>query len=382
MGNDNIINFISENMKTIFAYALKRLSSQSDAEELTSEIILAILSSADNLKDDNALYGFVWSIANNTYKKFLTKRRKSIYVQLDETMVYNNDDIGDLVVQDEEIRKLRQELSLLSKEYRICTIAYYFQHMGCKEIAETYHFSPEMVKYYLFKSRIILKEGIDMNRQYGEKSFNPATFEFWVIFEKQANIEYVKLFNRKISGNILVSAYYTPVSVQELSLELGIPTAYLEDELDLLERHRLILKDGRRKYQTNIIVFTENYANELIEKTRGVLEKGSQSIYSSLAKKINRIKQVEFYGNDFSDNQLLWLGVVILLYHYSDGQKKLPYQELVLGYTGAAFGYDYQGALYERYLDGYAGFAQISEDLYATFINLDAWNNMKYNYKD
>lgn len=382
MDNANIKNFVSENMKTIFAYALNRLSNQADAEELTSEIILALLSSADNLKDDNALYGFIWSIANNTYKKFLTKKKKSIYVVMDETMVYNNDDISDLVVQDEEIRKLRRELSLLSKEFRICTVAYYFQHMGCKEIAETNHFSPEMVKYYLFKSRKILKEGIDMERQYGEKSFNPATFDFRVIFEKQANNDYVKLFNRKISGNILVSAYYTPVSVQELSLELGISTAYLEDELDLLERHRLILKDGRSKYQTNIIVFTEIYANELIEKTKCALENGAQNIYNSLIKKINRMKQAKFYGNNFTDNQLLWLGVVVLLYHYMDGQKKLPYQELVPGCTGAAFGYDYRGALYERYLDSYAGFSQISEDLYATFINLHALSNMMYKYND
>lgn len=381
MDNAIIKNFVSENMKTFFAYALNRSSNQADAEELTSEIILAILGSADNLKDDNAIYGFVWAIANNTYKKFLSKKKKSIYVEMDETIAHKNEDICDLVLQDEEIKKLRRELTLLSKEYRICTVAYYFQHMGCKEIAENNHFSPEMVKYYLFKARKILKEGIDMERQYGEKSFNPVTFEFRVIFEKQANLDYMKLFNRKISGNILVSAYYTPVSVQELSLELGISTAYLEDELDLLERHGLILKNGKNKYQTNIIIFTENYANELIEKTKSVLEKGAQKIYSSMLKKIDRMKQVEFYGNDFTDNQLLWLGVIILLFHHTDDRKKLPYQELIPGCRGAAFGYDYRGALHEHYLDAYAGFSQISEDLYATFINLHALGNMKCKYK-
>lgn len=380
MDNAKIKNFVSENMKTIFAYALNRVSNQEDAEELTSEIILAILSSGDNLKDGNAIYGFVWAIAGNTYKKFLSKKKKSIFVELDETMACNDEDIGDLVLQDEEIRKLRRELSLLSKEYRICTVCYYFQHMGCKEIAENNHFSPEMVKYYLFKSRKILKEGIDMERQYGEKSFNPAAFEFRVIFEKQANMDYVKLFNRKISGNILVSAYYTPVTVQELSLELGIPTAYLEDELDLLERHRLIVKDGKNKYQTNIIIFTENYANELIEKTKRVLEKGVRQIYSSMAQKINGMRQIEFYGNDFSDNQLLWFGIILSLFHHTKGQNELPYQELVPGCTGAAFGYDYRGALYERYSDAYAGFSQISEAFYATFINLHALNNLKYKY--
>lgn len=381
MDNAKIRNFLSENMKTIFAYSLNRLSNQTDAEELTSEIMLAILSSADKLKDDKAIYGFVWAIANNTYKKFLSKKKKSLYVELSDTMSYQ-EDIIDLVMQDEEIKKLRRELTLLSKEYRICTVAYYFQNLSCNEVAKINHFSPEMVKYYLFKSRKILKEGIDMEREYGEKSFNPATVEFRVIFEKQANMDYVKLFNRKISGNILVSAYYTPVTVQELSLELGISTAYLEDELDLLERHRLILKDGRNKYQTNIIIFTENYSDELIKKTKCVLETGAQKIYNSMVKKINSMKQVDFYGNNFTDNQLIWLGIIILLFHHNNGHIELPYQELIPGCTGAAFGYDYRGALHEHYLDGYAGFSQISEDLYATFINLHALGKMKYNYND
>lgn len=382
MDNVDFKNFVSENMKTIFAYSLNRLSNPADAEDLAGEIILALLSSADNLRDDNALYGFVWSVANNTYKKFLTKRKKHMYVEMDDTRKYINDDISDLMVQDDDIRRLRRELSLLSREHRICTIAYYFQHMGCKEIADSNHFSLEMVKYYLFKSRKIMKEGINMNRQYGEKSFNPATFEFSVIFEKEYNRDYVKLFNRKICGNILVSAYYTPVSVQELSLELGIPTPYLEDELDLLERHGLIIKNGRSKYQTNIIIFTENYANEIIEKTRHVLLEGAKSIYKALSKKINLIKQVDFYGNDFTDNQLLWLCVIICLFHYSKGHKRLPYQELVPGCTGAAFGYDYRGSLCERYLENYAGFSGISDELYATFINLHALNKGKYKYNE
>ena len=78
------------------------------------------------------MYGFVWAIANNTYKKFLSKKSKSTYVVLDESIADQNDDVCNLILQDEEIQKLRRELALLSKEHRICTVSYYFQHMGCK----------------------------------------------------------------------------------------------------------------------------------------------------------------------------------------------------------------------------------------------------------
>ena len=57
--------FVEENLKTIFAYALSRVSDQSDAEDLTNDIVLAILQSADKIRDDNAFYGYVWGIAAN-----------------------------------------------------------------------------------------------------------------------------------------------------------------------------------------------------------------------------------------------------------------------------------------------------------------------------
>ena len=92
------------------------------------------------------------------------------------------------------------------------------------------------------------------------------------------------------------------------------------------------------------------------------------------------MRQVEFYGNDFTENQLLWLGVILLLFNQTNEQNKLPYHELISGCTGVAFGYDYRGALHERYMNEYAGFSQINEELYATFINLHALNDMQYKY--
>jgi RNA polymerase sigma factor (sigma-70 family) len=380
MDHTAISKFISENMKTIFAYSLNRISNQEEAEELCSEIILSLLNSGHRLKNENAIFGFIWATANNTYKKYLSQKQKRNHQELDETIADGQEDMDALLVKEFEIQVLRRELALLSKEYRICTIAYYFQDISCKEIADIYGFSLEMVKYYLFKSRKILKEGMDMERKFGEKSFNPATFEFRVIFEKQANMDYVKLFRRKLCGNILLSAYYSPVSVQELSLELGIGAAYLEDELDLLERHGLVLKDGKGKYRTNIIIFTENYADEVIVKTTPILRNDAHSIYESIKKKLNQMRQVEFYGKDFTDNQIVWLGVILALFCHPNKSNVLPYRELIPGCTGAAFGYDYQGDLHSHYFENCAGFSQINDEIYATFVNLHVLRDGKYDF--
>jgi len=72
----NVTQFIEENLKTIFAYSLSRVSNKEDAEDLTNDIVLAILQSADKLKTPEAFYGYVWGIAANTYRKFLYKRNR------------------------------------------------------------------------------------------------------------------------------------------------------------------------------------------------------------------------------------------------------------------------------------------------------------------
>ena len=70
MRQNEVRQFIEENIKTIFAYALSRVSDKEDAEDLANDIVVAILQSASKLRDENAFYGYIWAIAGNTYKKF------------------------------------------------------------------------------------------------------------------------------------------------------------------------------------------------------------------------------------------------------------------------------------------------------------------------
>ena len=67
---------MEENMKTIFAYALSRVSDKEDAEDLAGEIIVNFLASADKIRDDRAVHGYVWTIAANTLSRFLSRRAK------------------------------------------------------------------------------------------------------------------------------------------------------------------------------------------------------------------------------------------------------------------------------------------------------------------
>ena len=334
---------IEENLHTIFAWSLSKLYDKSEAEDLAQDIIYAVLKSVHRLNKDEAFYGFMWRIAENTLKAKLRRKRPD-NVCYDENFcgVYWNTPEDDFI-KSEEISLLRRELSLLSEMYREVTVRYYIYNKSCSEISAELGISVEMVKYYLFKTRKILKEGIGMTREFGEKSYNPQTFrvDYWGSFSNP----YFDLFERKLPGNIMLSAYDKPMTVSELSVELGVAAAYLEDEIGILEKYELIKKVSG-KYQTNIVIFTDEYEKRLLEKIRPVFGECAESLNKKLDGLFTQLKAFDFYKNDFDDNKLKWVFANMIMYHalrkFDDiGIEKFgKYPPLANGSAGFVFGYD------------------------------------------
>ncbi len=67
--------YLSENFTAVYGYALARLYDKTDAEDLAGEIVCEILAYAENPKSQDAFWGSVWKIAENTFRKFLRKKQ-------------------------------------------------------------------------------------------------------------------------------------------------------------------------------------------------------------------------------------------------------------------------------------------------------------------
>ncbi len=304
---------IIENMKSIFGFALTRLGNVGEAEYLASDILYEIIRSAQNLKDEERFYGFMWKIAENVYMNYLRKKSKiaSRTVELDESISDKEPSILDELIKIEELNLLRRELSLLSKQYRDSTVLYYIENLSCSEVANRLQISTEMVKYYLFRARKIIREGMNMERLYGEKSYRPNIFEidFWGT-KAGDDREYRDFQRRKIKGNILLAAYYSPVTIQEISIELGVALPYLEDEIKLLvDRQYLVCNNG--KYLTNIPIFT-------LDCTK-MIDGRIQELTEETAKKFVAVAD-EFdarFGSRFANANLAHWQKILLCLHYS-----------------------------------------------------------------
>ena len=302
----NIYDLIKDSVDIVFAFSLKRTRDRYEAEDLSQEIIMNLYSSAESLRDVKAFYGWMWGVAGNVYKAYLRKREKQNNYGLDEnTCLPSPELVEDKVVQKEQLGLLYKELSMLSGLYRQTMLLYYMKGKDCQEIAEELHISQDMVKQYLFKSRKKIKEGLSMQRESGEKSFNPRKFllYFW---GQGGNYNAVVFKNRRLPGNIMLEAYYSPVNVEELSIELGVAAAYLEDEVDILVKRELLKLTKSNKLQSNVIIFTKEFEDELYDKVGRIYSDTADYLNQFLKENEESIRAIGFQGSDMNQNTFLW----------------------------------------------------------------------------
>lgn len=342
----NASALLAENLTAIYGYAFSKLYDKNLVDDLTSEIVYEIIASAHNLHNEDAFWGFAWKIAENTFRRFLRKNAlatQTVSLTEENMDTYHPSPEQECIQREterEEIYLLRRELSLLQKTHREVCVAYYVDNKSCSQIAKELTISVEMVKYHLFKTRKLLKEGIGMQRTLGEKSYNPGTFrlDFWGDTNK-----YYDLFNRKLPGSIVLAAYYEAMTAEALSMELGVSMPYLEEEIEILEKAGVLQKVGK-KYQTNIVILTDDYEKEFVKHTSAVYAEVAQSAWEKATTLLPKIRALDFQGNDYEENRLLFAILnIAFVQGYVLAKKKSPLGEpvpLALGGHGWVFGYD------------------------------------------
>ncbi len=269
-----ITDFCENDMEKIFYFSLRKTGKEQEAEELTQEISLCIL---------NALYygtvpknfnAWVWKIARNRYSKWAEKKHKK-----NEWEVAS--DIGDYELADkttleneyvhrEMLSLLRRELAFISSEYRNIILAYYIQDKSIKEIAATLSLPIGTVTSKLFRARNILKEGMNMAREFGILSYKPENIDFTKNGMDGKMGEPWSIVSHRLYQNILLAAYRTPATAEELAIEVGVALPYMEDELDFLVKSTLMKKNGN-KYETNILIISANAQKKAAEHLQAII---------------------------------------------------------------------------------------------------------------
>ncbi|MBR1675131.1 MAG: sigma-70 family RNA polymerase sigma factor [Eubacterium sp.] len=323
---------IAEMSQSIFQYCMTRTNSYQESEDLSQEIVLTLFECIEKLRDEKAFYGFVWRTADNIMKGWYRDKVKRNTAELDDTISDGSwERLEEKMLEKEQLRAMTRELSLLNSNYRRVMVAYYVDGLSVGEISDRLVLSKSMVKYLLFQSRKRIREGVNMEKTYGKLSYQPINLSlfFW-----GGRNNYFSKVDSKLRQNILMACYYLKQNEEQIALQLGVPTAYLEDDIrELVDCNLLIEKNGF--YQTNAPIITNDVINEIDRANKAAVDGIIKRIIEFIGKKTSELKAIDFYGSDMPLNSLKWLLFSrILRKAYVD----MPQDQIKLDYPVDIFG--------------------------------------------
>ncbi len=244
MNRQDVEKIITEYLRPIFGFALKRCKSIQDAEDLSQEIAFKAFR-ALLIKDDIAdVNSFIWTVAHNTLSNYYRDTAKSmIGVSLDEVAQLLSDPLSEIDDDDNAsvIRQLQTEIAYLSGLQRRIVIAYYFENRKQTEIANELGIPLGTVKWHLFEAKKELKRGMDTMRKSSELRFNPITFSTYGINGSVGTKSPNEFFRSTLSQNICYCVRHTAKTINEIADDLGVSPVYIENEVAFLAEYGFLI---------------------------------------------------------------------------------------------------------------------------------------------
>lgn len=300
-----------EYVSKIFGFSVMKTNSRADAEDLSQKISYQIIRAINAGKEIENFNAFVWSVSNHTFYNFLRRKKHVGAEYLPETIVSEENIEAEYILK-EQLDNLRRELALMSKKYRQALVMFYFDEKSCEEIAAKTDSTVGTVKWWLHEGRKLIGKGIDTMREYGEKSYKPGRLLMSCQYTPGLNNEPISCVRSKATQNILLAAYQNPMRIEDLCNELGIPAAYIEDDVEYLKNNQLLKEVSSGKYQTDFVILPRNNTGIVVRLYKSCFP----AYYDALISHLNKYKEVILAPENnlvgFTWERLLWVYIHIV----------------------------------------------------------------------
>ncbi len=277
MNRQDVEKNITEYLKPLFGFALRRCKNIHDAEDLSQEIAIRAFR-ALLVKDDVTDIGkFIWTVAHNTLSNYYRDTAKSMFgVSIDDVaeILEDSDLFFDDIEKTDTVHRLQSEIAYLSKLQRRIVIAYYFENRKQADIARELNIPLGTVKWHLFEAKKELKRGMDTMRRTSELKFNPIKFHSLGFNGSIGTKSLDEFFRSTLSQNICYCVRNQAKTINEIADDLGISPVYIETEVDFLEKY-CFLNEQKGKYIVNFIISEPTaelltMQNEMYKKVAGL----------------------------------------------------------------------------------------------------------------
>ncbi|MBE6937716.1 MAG: sigma-70 family RNA polymerase sigma factor [Ruminococcaceae bacterium] len=311
---EEYLNLLTQKyMDMLFYFSLKKTGDSFEAENLAQDILLNIITSLEKGNEPINFEAWVWGIARNRYSVWakVKHNRNEFFVSPDPGDHGISDETANTenkVIDSEDLNLLRRELAFVSSEYRNIVVAYYIEDRKIRDIAVSLGLPESTVKSKLFRARKILKEGMNMSREFGLRSYKPGDVVFAASGSQPSGLPW-KAVRRSLPKNILLELDNNPLTIEQLAIECGVAMPYIEDEVELLLDATLLKKVGN-KYVTNIFIAGKECQYEIWMAQRERSKERSQMIDTVVTDSIAGFREAGIVKNNMSDNDLKWWAVI------------------------------------------------------------------------
>ena len=273
MKTNEILKLIGDKafLDKIYQFSYRRCNTSYEAEDLCSDIILAVISAVHKQESIENFYAFVWTVARRVYADFCENRTKLRQVYSEDTLNFElseKENWIDRLIEEtsdrETLKRIFAEIAFLAKAYREVMVLYYLDEMKVKDISKKLNISETTVKQRLFFARNTVRKEVEiMNER--NLSLKPVSLAFIGTGNPSGNDPRTKA-ERILSQNLVYTCKDKAKSAKELSDELCVPMPYIEDELEIQLKgengsYGLLRRLGD-KYISNVIIVENSEFDE------------------------------------------------------------------------------------------------------------------------
>lgn len=181
---------ILEIQDRVYFHCRKMMKNESDAQDAAQDVLIAVLTGLDKLREPAAFYGWVNGITANRCRHLLSRGSRELQFAEDEDGGSVADNLEELdqaaipeaALDDKETQRLMMALiDALPPEQRMSVLFYYYDEMSVKEIAQAMETSEGTVKSRLNYARKSIKAGVDALEKRGAKLYGAAPLPLLIL---------------------------------------------------------------------------------------------------------------------------------------------------------------------------------------------------------
>lgn len=319
METNEMLKIIGEKefLDKLYGFAYQRCSSSFEAEELCSDIVLAVLTAVKKQSYVENFYAFVWTVARRVYADFCEKRNKTtattVSIENSEfDFASDRNEIEEIIDSDETTRKLKRiykEIAFLSVEYREVMVMFYLDEMKIKDISLKLSISENTVKQRLFSARNTIRKEVN-NMENKNLSLKPVRFYFIGTGNPVGN-QPSSVTSRTFSQNLVYLIRNKAKTARELSEELCVPMLFVEEELEiqchgLNGEYGMVRRLENGKYIANVIVADYAEAKQAQQIFAKHLPKTSEVVKQLISENKEKILSFPFLSKQTDTRFILW----------------------------------------------------------------------------